>query len=126
MSAAQQALHQNFNVNLNLCCQYRGVNALDSCNAVDLCGEQGKPVHSSPMPFINARHFRKTIMRSLLISPTFILATCTLALTSVFAQAPAPTPRAKTSQQDSFEKQLRDADLAFAKDKARRSLDRWV
>ncbi len=70
-------------------------------------------------------------MRSLLISltcilATFILATCTLALTSVFAQDPAPTPRAKTSQQDSFEKQLRDVDLAFAKATAERRLDGWM
>ena len=70
-------------------------------------------------------------MRSLLISltcifTTCILATCTLALTSVFAQAPAPSPRAKTSQQDSVEKQLRDADLAFAKATAERRLDGWM
>ena len=70
-------------------------------------------------------------MRSLLISLTRILATCimttcTLAPTLTFAQAPAPTPRAKSSQQDSFEKQLRDADLAFAKATAERRLDGWM
>jgi ketosteroid isomerase-like protein len=50
-------------------------------------------------------------MRSLLLV-SIVLA---LAPSAAFSQGPAPTPRAKTSQQDSLEKQLRDADLAFAK-----------
>jgi ketosteroid isomerase-like protein len=49
-----------------------------------------------------------------------------LALTSAFSQGPVPTPRAKTSQQDSVEKQLRDADLAFAKATSERRLDGWM
>jgi ketosteroid isomerase-like protein len=82
-------------------------------------------------PFHQRTSFQENNMRSLLISPTCILATCilatcALALTPVFAQAPAPSPRAKTSQQDSFEKQLRDADLAFAKATAERRLDGWM
>lgn len=58
---------------------------------------------------------------TLFVSILFILS-----LTSAFSQNPAPTPRPKTSQQDSIEKQLRDADLAFAKATAERRLDGFV
>ncbi len=57
-------------------------------------------------------------MRTLLISIAFLLC-----LMTAFSQSPAPTPRPKTSQQDSVEKQLRNADLAFAKATAERRLE---
>jgi ketosteroid isomerase-like protein len=62
------------------------------------------------------------IMRGLL----FVSIVPALALASAFYQGPAPTPRAKTSQQDSFEKQLRDADLAFSKATSERRLDGFM
>jgi ketosteroid isomerase-like protein len=70
---------------------------------------------------IGARHFGGMNMRSILISGIF-----SFFLAAAFPQSPAPTPRPKTSQQDSLEKQLRDADLAFAKATAERRLEGWM
>lgn len=46
----------------------------------------------------------------------------------VFAQTPStpPQPDSKTSQQAVFEKELREADLAFAKATAARRLEGWM
>lgn len=54
------------------------------------------------------------------------IAAIVFSLFPALAQSPAPSPRAKTSQQDSVEKQLRDADLAFAKATAERRLEGWM
>jgi ketosteroid isomerase-like protein len=78
--------------------------ALRCCSPVDLLKIQGKNMHS-------------------LLVITIVVV---FSLTSAFAQSPAPAPRAKTSQQDSIEKQLRDADLAFAKATSERRLDGFM
>jgi ketosteroid isomerase-like protein len=56
----------------------------------------------------------------------FVAIAFTLSFASALSQNSVPTPRAKTSQQESFEKQLRDADLAFAKATAERRLDGFM
>jgi len=61
-------------------------------------------------------------MRTVIVPIAAIL----ISVSSAFSQSPAPTPRAKTAQQESFEKQIRDADLAFAKATAERRLDGWM
>jgi ketosteroid isomerase-like protein len=61
-------------------------------------------------------------MRTVIVPIAAIL----ISLSSAFSQSRAPTPRAKTAKQESFEKQLRDADLAFAKATAERRLDGWM
>ena len=63
----------------------------------------------------------ESIMRNLFVAIAF-----TLAFASALSQSSVPTPRAKTLQQESFDKQLRDADLAFAKATAERRLDGWM
>jgi ketosteroid isomerase-like protein len=47
-----------------------------------------------------------------------------VALAQVATQA--PSPRAKTAQQDVFEKELRDADIAFARATAQRRIIGWM
>jgi ketosteroid isomerase-like protein len=59
-------------------------------------------------------------MLKLIILP--LLAAATLAQTP----SSAPEPRPKTSQQDVFEKQLRDADLAFARATTERRIEGWM
>jgi ketosteroid isomerase-like protein len=56
----------------------------------------------------------------------FVAIAFTLSFASALSQNSVPTPRAKTSHQESFEKQLRDADLAFAKATAERRLDGFM
>jgi ketosteroid isomerase-like protein len=56
----------------------------------------------------------------------FVAIAFTLSFASALSQNSVPTPRAKTSQQESFEKQVRDADLAFAKATAERRLDGFM
>jgi ketosteroid isomerase-like protein len=56
----------------------------------------------------------------------FVAIAFTLSFASALNQNSVPTPRAKTSHQESFEKQLRDADLAFAKATAERRLDGFM
>ncbi len=58
----------------------------------------------------------------------FKLALIPILLATAFAQAPSavPSPRPKTSQQQIYEKELRDADLAFAKATAERRIEGWM